>query len=40
MICALAKRHSATVLMVNQVGANDSLIFDGASLRGGLRMAR
>jgi NAD+ synthase (glutamine-hydrolysing) len=32
MICALAKRHSATVLMVNQVGANDSLIFDGASV--------
>jgi NAD+ synthase (glutamine-hydrolysing) len=32
MICALAKRHSASVLMVNQVGANDSLVFDGASL--------
>jgi NAD+ synthase (glutamine-hydrolysing) len=31
MIGALAKRHHATVLMVNQVGANDSLIFDGAS---------
>ena len=31
MIRALAKRHAATVLMVNQVGANDSLIFDGAS---------
>ena len=31
MIRALAVRHHATVLMVNQVGANDSLIFDGAS---------
>ena len=31
MIGALAKRHRATVLMVNQVGANDSLIFDGGS---------
>jgi NAD+ synthase (glutamine-hydrolysing) len=31
MIGVLAKRHRATVVMVNQVGANDSLIFDGAS---------
>jgi NAD+ synthase (glutamine-hydrolysing) len=31
MLAALAKRHHATVVMVNQVGANDSLIFDGAS---------
>jgi len=31
MIGALAQRHGATVAMVNQVGANDSLIFDGAS---------
>jgi NAD+ synthase (glutamine-hydrolysing) len=31
MIGALAKRHHATVVMVNQVGANDSLIFDGSS---------
>jgi NAD+ synthase (glutamine-hydrolysing) len=31
MIGALAKRHRATVAMVNQVGANDSLIFDGGS---------
>ncbi len=31
MIGALANRHRATVVMVNQVGANDSLIFDGAS---------
>jgi NAD+ synthase (glutamine-hydrolysing) len=31
MIGALAKRHGAAVVMVNQVGANDSLIFDGTS---------
>jgi NAD+ synthase (glutamine-hydrolysing) len=31
MISALAERHGATVVMVNQVGANDSLIFDGDS---------
>ncbi len=31
MIGALAKRHGATIAMVNQVGANDSLIFDGGS---------
>ena len=31
MLGALAKRHHATVVMVNQVGANDSLIFDGDS---------
>ncbi len=31
MIGSLAKRHGATVVMVNQVGANDSLIFDGGS---------
>jgi NAD+ synthase (glutamine-hydrolysing) len=31
MLGALARRHGATVVMVNQVGANDSLIFDGAS---------
>ena len=31
MIGALAKRHAATAVMVNQVGANDSLIFDGGS---------
>jgi NAD+ synthase (glutamine-hydrolysing) len=32
MLGALAKRHNATVVMVNQVGANDILIFDGSSL--------
>ena len=32
MIGALAKRHRATVVLVNQVGANDSLIFDGDSI--------
>ena len=31
MIGALARRHRATVVLVNQVGANDSLIFDGDS---------
>ncbi len=31
MLGALARRHGATVVMVNQVGANDSLIFDGSS---------
>lgn len=31
MVSALAKRYSAHVLMVNQVGGNDSLIFDGGS---------
>src|SRR5579875_2974414 len=31
MIGALARRHRAAVVMVNQVGANDSLIFDGDS---------
>ena len=31
MIGALARRHRAMVVMVNQVGANDSLIFDGDS---------
>jgi NAD+ synthase (glutamine-hydrolysing) len=32
MLAALAKRHHAFVAMVNQVGANDSLIFDGSSV--------
>ncbi len=32
MLGALARRHGATVLLVNQVGGNDSLIFDGTSL--------
>jgi NAD+ synthase (glutamine-hydrolysing) len=32
MLAALAKRHNAIVAMVNQVGGNDSLIFDGSSL--------
>lgn len=31
MIGALARRYRAAVVMVNQVGANDSLIFDGSS---------
>jgi len=32
MLAALARRHSAFLLMVNQVGGNDSLVFDGSSL--------
>ncbi len=31
MLAAIAKRHHASVVMVNQVGGNDSLVFDGAS---------
>jgi len=32
MLSAIAQRHNAFVAMVNQVGGNDSLIFDGTSL--------
>ncbi len=32
MLSALARRHHVPVVMVNQVGGNDSLIFDGTSL--------
>ncbi|HZY61829.1 MAG TPA: NAD+ synthase, partial [Edaphobacter sp.] len=32
MLTALAERHQAIVVMVNQVGGNDSLVFDGSSL--------
>ena len=32
MLGALARRHGAVVAMTNQVGGNDSLIFDGSSL--------
>jgi NAD+ synthase (glutamine-hydrolysing) len=32
MLGALARRHGAVVAMCNQVGGNDSLIFDGSSL--------
>jgi len=32
MLSALAQKHHAFVAMVNQVGGNDSLIFDGASM--------
>lgn len=31
MISAIAKRHSVPILYVNQVGGNDSLVFDGNS---------
>jgi NAD+ synthase (glutamine-hydrolysing) len=32
MLAALAVRHKAYVVLVNQVGGNDSLVFDGSSL--------
>lgn len=32
MLTAIAKHHKVPVLMVNQVGGNDSLVFDGSSL--------
>jgi NAD+ synthase (glutamine-hydrolysing) len=32
MLSAIARQHHAYVLMCNQVGGNDSLIFDGSSL--------
>ncbi len=32
MLAAIARRHRKPVLMVNQVGGNDSLLFDGTSL--------
>ncbi|MGC1784698.1 MAG: NAD+ synthase [Acidobacteriaceae bacterium] len=32
MLSAIARRYSVPVAMVNQVGGNDSLIFDGSSL--------
>jgi NAD+ synthase (glutamine-hydrolysing) len=32
MLAAIAERHGAWVAMVNQVGGNDSLVFDGSSM--------
>lgn len=32
MLSAIAQRHKVPVLMVNQVGGNDSLVFDGSSM--------
>jgi NAD+ synthetase len=32
MLAAIARRHQVPVIMVNQVGGNDSLLFDGSSL--------
>jgi NAD+ synthase (glutamine-hydrolysing) len=32
MLAAIAREHNAYVAMVNQVGGNDSLVFDGTSL--------
>jgi NAD+ synthase (glutamine-hydrolysing) len=31
MLAAIARRHQVPVVMVNQVGGNDSLVFDGSS---------
>jgi NAD+ synthase (glutamine-hydrolysing) len=35
MLAAIARRHQVPVVMVNQVGGNDSLVFDGASFATG-----
>jgi NAD+ synthase (glutamine-hydrolysing) len=32
MLAAIARRHNAFVVMVNQAGGNDSLVFDGSSI--------
>jgi len=32
MLAAIARRHHAFVVMVNQVGGNDSIVFDGSSI--------
>ena len=32
MLAAIARQHNALVLLCNQVGGNDSLVFDGSSL--------
>ncbi len=32
MLATIARRHGVPVVMVNQVGGNDSLVFDGSSL--------
>jgi NAD+ synthase (glutamine-hydrolysing) len=32
MLAAIAKEHNAFVLLVNQVGGNDGLVFDGSSI--------
>ena len=32
MLASIARQHHAPVVMVNQVGGNDSLVFDGSSL--------
>ncbi len=32
MLASIARRHHVPVLLVNQVGGNDSLVFDGSSL--------
>jgi NAD+ synthase (glutamine-hydrolysing) len=32
MLASIARRHKVPVVMVNQIGGNDSLVFDGSSL--------
>jgi NAD+ synthase (glutamine-hydrolysing) len=32
MLASIARQHKAPVVMVNQIGGNDSLVFDGSSL--------
>jgi NAD+ synthase (glutamine-hydrolysing) len=32
MLASIARHHNAPVVMVNQIGGNDSLVFDGSSL--------
>lgn len=32
MLASIARRHNVPVVMVNQIGGNDSLVFDGSSL--------
>jgi NAD+ synthase (glutamine-hydrolysing) len=32
MLCSIAKSHRRPVIYVNQIGGNDSLVFDGASM--------
>jgi len=36
MLAAIAKNYRVPVAMVNQIGGNDSLVFDGSSLVIGL----
>ena len=37
MLAAIARKYRVPVAMVNQIGGNDSLVFDGSSLGAGAR---